>query len=94
VKTKDWLAVVWNRRPGVLLRIWGMLVLDALRDFYNQKGNHPQFYKHGMSWHLQMLVVNKLFKGHLKQLQGEWFLGGDHALTPTGRIKKPGVPSL
>jgi len=22
---KDWLAVVWNRRPGVVLRKWGML---------------------------------------------------------------------
>jgi hypothetical protein len=76
------------------LEYWEMLVLDALRDFYNQKRNCAQFFKHGMSWHLQMLVVNKLFKGHLKQLQGEWLLGGDHALTPAGRIKKPGVTCL
>jgi hypothetical protein len=25
---KDWLAVVWNRRPGMLLRKQGMLVSD------------------------------------------------------------------
>jgi hypothetical protein len=28
---KNWLAVVWNRMPGVLLRIWEMLVLDAFK---------------------------------------------------------------
>jgi hypothetical protein len=28
---KDWLLMVCNRRPGVLLRKWGMLVLDAFK---------------------------------------------------------------
>jgi hypothetical protein len=28
---KDWLALVWNRRPGVLLRTWVVLVLDAFK---------------------------------------------------------------
>jgi hypothetical protein len=28
---KDWLLIVWNRRPGVLLRKQGMLVLDAFK---------------------------------------------------------------
>jgi hypothetical protein len=27
----DWLQVVWKRRLGVLLRIWGMIVLDAFK---------------------------------------------------------------
>jgi len=72
-----------------------MLVLDTLRDIYNQKGNHTQFYKHGMSSQLQILVVKKLFKGHVKLLQAEWLLGGDHVLTrPAGIIKKPGVTEL
>ena len=72
-----------------------MLVLDTLRNFYNQKGNHTQFCKHGMSSQLQILVVKKLFRGHVKLLQGEWLLGGDHVLPhPAGRIKKPGVTEL
>jgi len=29
--SKDWLEVVWNRRPGILLRKWGMVVLDAFK---------------------------------------------------------------
>jgi hypothetical protein len=28
---KDCLLVMWNRRPGVLLRKWGTLVLDAFK---------------------------------------------------------------
>jgi hypothetical protein len=92
---KDWLPVLWNRRPRVVLRIWGMLVLYALRKFYNQKGNLTQFYKHVMSSQLQILVVKKLFKDHVKLLQGEWLLGGDHVLPhPVGRIKQPGVMEL
>jgi hypothetical protein len=29
--TNNWLAVVWNIRPGVLHRKWGMLVLDVFK---------------------------------------------------------------
>ena len=34
---KEWLAVVWNRRPGVILRKWGMLLLDAIKEHQTQK---------------------------------------------------------
>jgi hypothetical protein len=34
------------------------------------------------------VVVYRLFKEYLKQLCSEWLLGGDHALTLAGRIKK------
>jgi hypothetical protein len=37
------------------------------------------------------VVENKPFKDHLKQLYSEWLLAGDHILTSTGKIKKPGV---
>jgi hypothetical protein len=30
---KDWLLVVWNRRPGALLRRQGLLVLDAFKRY-------------------------------------------------------------
>jgi hypothetical protein len=33
--SKDWLEVVWNRGPGILLRKWGMLVLDAFKGLFN-----------------------------------------------------------
>jgi hypothetical protein len=65
-----------------------MLVLDALRDFNNPKGNHTQFCKHGMSLQLQILVVKKLLIGHVKLLQGESLLGGDHVLPPSGKIQE------
>jgi hypothetical protein len=35
------------------------------------------------------VVVNRLFKDHLKQLYSKWLLTGDHALSQTKRIKKP-----
>jgi hypothetical protein len=28
---RDWLQIVWNRSPGLLLRKHGMLVLDAYK---------------------------------------------------------------
>jgi len=37
------------------------------------------------------VVVNKLFKDHLKQLYSEWFLTGDHVLSQIKRIKKPNI---
>ena len=48
----------------------------------------------GMTSQLQVLVVNKPCKDHLKQLYSEWFLTGDHTLTSAGRIKKSSVTIL
>jgi hypothetical protein len=28
---KDWLAEIWDKWPGMLLRRWGMFVLDAFK---------------------------------------------------------------
>jgi len=39
--SKDWLEVVWNRRPRILLRKWGLLVLDAFNLFSGMPGNVP-----------------------------------------------------
>jgi hypothetical protein len=103
---KDWLLVVWNRRPGALLRKRGMLVLDAFKGHLTPDvkatitGGSINIdlvvIPDGMTSQLQVLVVvvNKPFKDHLKQLYSEWLLSGDHALTPAGRIKKPGVTVL
>ena len=47
----------------------------------------------GMTLRLQVLivVVNKMFKLHLRQLYSEWLLIWDHALTSAGRIVNPNV---
>jgi hypothetical protein len=35
--TKDWLLVMWNIGPGVLLRKQGMLVLNAFKETLNTR---------------------------------------------------------
>ena len=49
-----------------------------------------------MTGQLQVLdvVVNKPFKDNLRKRYTAWLLAGDHALTPTGKIKKPEVRAL
>jgi hypothetical protein len=102
---KDWLSVVWNGRPGVLLREWGMLVLDAFKGHLTPEANATITGRSmntdvvipgGMTSQLQVLdaVVNKLFKEHLKQLYSEWLLTGNHALPPAGRIMKHSMTLL
>jgi hypothetical protein len=100
---KDWLLVVWNRRPGALLRKWGMLVLDAFKGHLTPEvkatitggsiNTDLVVIPGGMTSQLQVLdvVVKKLFKDHLKQLYSECLLSADYALTPAARIKKPSV---
>jgi len=103
---KDWLLVVWNRRPGAVLRKQGMLVMDVFKGHLTPEieatitgssmNTDLVIIPGGVTVQLQVLdvVVNKLFKDHLKQLYSEWLLKGDHALTPAGRIKKPNVTIL
>lgn len=87
-------SVVEEKAEGSLENM-GDAGVGCIKVLYNQKGNHTQFYKHGMSSQLQILVVKKLFKGHVKLLQGEWLLVGDHVFPrPVRRIKKPGVTEL
>ena len=45
----------------------------------------------GMTLHPQVsnVVVNKMFRHHLKQLYSEWLLTSDHVLTSAGRIVNP-----
>lgn len=97
----DWLATVWNRRPGALLCKRAMLVLDAFKGHLT-----PEVKKKitalktdlvvipgGMTSKLQVLdvVVNKPFKDHLRKQYSDWLLEGGHAFTPSGKIKKPSV---
>ena len=94
---KDWLLVVWNRRPGAILRKPGMLVMDVCNGHLTPEieatltgssmNTDLVIIPGGMTLQLQVLdvVVNKPFKDHIKQLYSEWLL------TPSGIIKKPSV---
>jgi len=77
---KDWLLVVWNRRPGAILRKQGMLVMDVFKGHLTPEieatvtgssmNTDLVVIPGGMTLQLQVLdvVVNKPFKDHLKQL--------------------------
>lgn len=45
---------------------------------------------------LQVLdvVCNKPFKDHMRRLYTDWLLEENHALTPSGKIKKPSASTL
>ena len=78
--TKDWLLVVWNRSPGVLLIKLGMLVLVVCKGCLapevkatvagSSMNKNLVVIPRWMTSQLQVLdvVVNKQFKDHLKQL--------------------------
>lgn len=100
----DWVKVVWNRRPGALLRQRGMLVLDAFRGHLTPQVKKVLEDGHtdlvvipgGMTSQLQVLdvVVNKPFKDCLRRQYTEWMMSGDKQVTPTGKLKKPSVALL
>lgn len=101
---QDWLKVVWGRRPGALLKKRGMLVLDAFKGHLTPEvkstiqdmNTDLVVIPGGMTSKLQVLdvCINKPFKDNLRLLYSEWLLAGNHALTPTGKIKKPSVTVL
>ncbi|KAJ4432611.1 hypothetical protein ANN_21234 [Periplaneta americana] len=81
----DWLATVWNRRPGHLTPEVKKKITALKTDLVVIPG--------GMTSKLQVLdvVVNKPFKDHLRKQYSDWLLEGGHAFTPSGKIKKPSV---
>lgn len=100
----DWVKTIWNRRPGVLLKKRGMLVLDSfkghltadVKEEITKNNTDLVVIPGGMTSQLQVLdvVVNKPFKDHLRQLYTDWLLKGNHALTPSGKLKKAPVSLL
>jgi hypothetical protein len=80
---KDWLLVLWNRRPGVHRREWGRLVLDAFKRHLRPEikvaitgssmNTHLVVIPGEMASQLHVLdvMVNELFRDHLKQLFGK-----------------------
>jgi hypothetical protein len=91
--------VLWNRKLGVLLRKRGLLVLDAFNGHFTLNKSHNHLLKHrpcGYTWGNDITAagVNRPFRDHIKQFDGKWLFGGDHALIPDGRIRKPIVTTL
>lgn len=95
----DWVKCVWERRPGALLKLKNMLVLDSFRGHMTddvkkklQEGKTEQVcIPGGMTSLLQPLdvCINRPFKAHLKHFYLEWMATTVHETTPTGRLKKP-----
>ena len=101
---EDWLKCVWQRRPGALLGLKSLLVLDSYRghttEAVKKQLKDPRtdlaIIPGGMTSMLQPLdvCVNRPFKAALKQLYTEWVAGENHALTPTGCMKCPEIQLL
>ena len=50
----------------------------------------------GMTSQFQVIdvVVNKPFKDYLRKNYSDWLINGNHAPTPTGKLKKPSIQLL
>lgn len=94
----DWIRVVWRRRPGALLHLPAMLVLDAFRGHLTSEvksalmegGTDLVIVPGGMTSILQPLdvSVNKSFKDNIRKEYEEWVRSDDRTRTPTGKIKR------
>lgn len=86
----EWIRVVWNRRPGALLRPRSMLVLDAFR------GHLTEGVKRVLcDGKTDLVIIPGYMTSTLQPLKGgvqleyqEW-MSGDNPNTPTGRLQRP-----
>lgn len=102
---KDWLNISWNRTQRMLF-IKNMLVLDpfkqhlttAMKNTIQEMNTSLQVIPQMMSQpQVSDVLVKKSFKDPLNFLiffLSKWLLAGDHALIPTGKVKKPSLGLL
>lgn len=90
----DWIDTVWGKRPGAMLQLPSLLVLNSfkghlvesvkekLRDMRTNLVVIPG----DLTSVLQPLevLVNKPFKDYVRKIYVEWMASGMHGLTPTG----------
>lgn len=98
---QDWIKTVWGSRPGALLRLPSLLVLDSFRGHIvksvkttlTEMKTDLAVIPGGLTSVLQPLDVslNKPFKDNLRKLYVEWMASGEPCFTPTGRIKRPSM---
>lgn len=95
----EWLKLVWLRRPGSMLRLPSMLVLDAfkghttpqVKEALKAARSDLVIIPGGMTSQLHPLdvSVNKVFKAHLREKYNLWLISEEHLLTPSGKRKRP-----
>lgn len=101
---QDWIDTVWGKRPGALLRLPSLLVLDSFKGHLVESvkeklcdmRTHLAVIPGGLTSVLQPLdvSVNKPFKDYVRKMYVEWMASGEHGLTPTGRIKRPPLETV
>ncbi|KAE8740145.1 hypothetical protein FOCC_FOCC014343 [Frankliniella occidentalis] len=97
--TVDWLKTVWEKRPGALLNLNNMLVMDSFRghlteqvkDKFKRMQTDMVIIPGGMTSLLQPLdiCINKPFKNKIEEYYCDWMVRGEKQYTLTGRIKRP-----
>lgn len=95
----DWIKTVWGRQPGALLYP-AMLVLDSfrghlvegVREKLKELRTDIAVIPGGLTLVLQPL--DKPFKDNVRRLYTNWMAGGQHQLTPGGKIKRLTVEML
>uniref|UniRef100_A0A8C4RKQ3 HTH CENPB-type domain-containing protein n=1 Tax=Erpetoichthys calabaricus TaxID=27687 RepID=A0A8C4RKQ3_ERPCA len=100
----DWLKCVWQRRPGSLLKMPNMLVMDSFRGHLTEgvkkrlkDGKTDQvIIPRGMTSLLQPLdvCINRPFKTHVLRMYTEWAATSVHDTTATGKIKAPTLAQM
>lgn len=101
---KDWIDVVWNKRPGAMLQPKSLLVLDAfkghttdpVKNALKKKKSDIGIIPGGMTSQLQPLDVclNKPVKDYIKQEYNKWLSNDDLPLTATGKVKRASASTI
>src|SRR6266542_3505336 len=98
-----WIENVWTQR-NALANPRSLLVLDSFRGHlvdtvknrFNEKQTNIAVIPSGLTSKLQPLdvAINKSFKANLRQYYNEWMNSEVHALTSTGKIKRPSYATV
>jgi hypothetical protein len=97
----DWINCVLQKRPGALLNLHTMLILDIfcgqiteeVKKTLKSRNTDQVIIPGGQTSMLQPLdvCINWPFKATLKEQYAQWMTVGEHEFTPTGKIKRPDV---
>lgn len=100
----DWIKSARSRRPGALLGLPSILVLDGFRCHLADSVKRALCESRtrlivnpgGMTLRLQLLDVclNKPFKDHIKRVYTEWMRFGEPEVTPARQLKRASPAAL
>jgi hypothetical protein len=93
----DWINHVWQKHPGALLNLRGVLILGSFRGHTTEEvkkilksRNTDQVIIPGRLTTMMQPVdicINQLFKAALKEQYTRWMATGECKFTPMGKIK-------